>query len=251
MPLIAASRRGRVFRAESSTNEDPATGFEVTRLTDPAYSSHLPNSHYRFISSKHNFLLYSSDRGGTMQAFRLDLNKDQHRQITAARNLDPGCLTLFGNDKSFAFIDGGVLFQAGSKGGKPRKLFEAHDGWQLSGGLDIDPDGRTGALAETRAGVSRLLLLDVKRRKAAPVTEQDGVLSNPMLRPGHHSILYRSNRDELWMVNHDGNSRRRLNLPPGRLGPIYWVAGAGSFHYLSIPEGGNLPAIHQYWIEEE
>ena len=159
-------------------------------------------------------------------------------------------MPLFGNDKNFAYIDGPTVFQGSAGGGRPRKLYSAAAGWELGEGLDIDASGRSGVLVETRQNLSRLLLLDVKRRRAAPVTEQEGLLAKPMLRPGHQDILYRRNRGELWMVNGDGNGRRLLNTAPDRLGPVHWTPGAGSFQYLSRPEPKGAESIREFSIDE-
>lgn len=250
LPVVAASRRGRVFRSESGIYEDPATEFEVTRLTNPAYACYLPCPDYRFVSSKRGFLLYSSNRGGSLQVFRLDFRKDRHRQLTDARDLDPSCLALYGKDKRFAYIDGSTIFQGSAGGGRPRELYTAGDDWQLGEGLDIDAEGKEGVFVETRMNLSRLLLLDVKRRKATSVSEQEGLLTRPMLRPNHQDILYRRNGRELWAMDRDGNNRRKLNTAPGELGPVYWTSGARSFHYLSLPETRGKESIREFSIDQ-
>src|SRR5690349_10643254 len=71
----ASDRRGKgeVFETEVERYADPSTEFQVYRLTDPSYTSILPATYNRIISRNSSTLLYSCDRSGTPQAFRMTL----------------------------------------------------------------------------------------------------------------------------------------------------------------------------------
>src|SRR5438034_8311553 len=78
------SARGTVFEPDWHKFADPTTEFEVYRLTNPAYASLMPAYYGRAIARHHGFMLFSCDRTGSMQAFRMDLKSGQCRQLTNA-----------------------------------------------------------------------------------------------------------------------------------------------------------------------
>ena len=73
--LLAVGSKGNAFPSEWRRYPDPTTELEVFRLTDPEHSSTLPAYYNRAIARSSGFLLYSSDRGGSPQAFRMDLKR--------------------------------------------------------------------------------------------------------------------------------------------------------------------------------
>ena len=99
--LHAELEKGRNFPSEWKRYRDPATEFDVYRLTDPAFSSHLPAHSNRAVSRRHGFLLFSSDRAGSNQAFRMDLKTGECRQLTQAHELDTASLSLLPDDHGF------------------------------------------------------------------------------------------------------------------------------------------------------
>src|SRR5580658_694170 len=70
------------YPSEIKRYADEATEFNVFRLTDPAHQSWLPALYSRAISKKTEFLLHSSERSGSVQAYRLDLKSGQSRVLT-------------------------------------------------------------------------------------------------------------------------------------------------------------------------
>jgi hypothetical protein len=64
---------------------DPATEFPIFRLTDPAYTSHLPAFYGRASSRRGASVLYSSDVTGRLEAYSVDLRSGQARQLSAGQ----------------------------------------------------------------------------------------------------------------------------------------------------------------------
>ena len=91
--LRGNAEKGGTFPSEWKRYPDPATELEVLRLTSPAYSSFLPAYYERAVSRRGNFLLYSSDRTGLLQAFRMDLKTGESRQLTDVKALDGSSLS--------------------------------------------------------------------------------------------------------------------------------------------------------------
>ncbi len=142
LPLSAALRRGSVTRSETIRYVDPATEFFVQRLTDPAYSSVLPDPNARSVSRKRNFLLYASDRSGSLQAWRLNLKNGESRLLTDARDLQVCSLTLLPDDGAFLYFDNGQqLHQAGLSGVGGKRVCEVTSGFSSNGCVRVNDDG--------------------------------------------------------------------------------------------------------------
>ena len=84
---------------------DPATEAVVVRLTNPGTSSLLPAAANRFVSSKHRFLIFSSDRTGRPSPFQLDLRTGRLRQLAQTADLVPHSLCMDEKERSLYFID--------------------------------------------------------------------------------------------------------------------------------------------------
>src|SRR4051812_34929065 len=85
--------RGASLSPDPRKFRDPATEFEIVRLTEPTYRSLLPPAHLRSISQRNNHVLFSSDRDGTLQPFRTDTKSGEFKQLGNAKALDPSTLS--------------------------------------------------------------------------------------------------------------------------------------------------------------
>ncbi len=245
--LTAGQGKGRVLEADRVRYPDPATEFEVVRLTDPSYTSLLPAYYGRPLARDGGFLLYSSDRDGNMQAFRLDLRTGESRQLTEAEDLDPLSVTLLPGERSFCFFDGRWLRQASLASLREREVYSTPNGFERGEGFSVSEDGVHASLVERGGRTFRLRLIAMARGAAATVVEAPEPLSHPMPRPRRAGILYRRGADALWLVNYDGRQNRRLRLAPGGLGPALWAPDGKTVCYLNYPEArGALNALREF-----
>ena len=76
------AQKGREFAPERRRYLDPATEFEVQRMTDPASSSVLPAHYQKALTRRGNALLFGSDRSGSFQAFLMDVKSSESRQTS-------------------------------------------------------------------------------------------------------------------------------------------------------------------------
>lgn len=165
--ILAASaaclgqERGRKFASDKGHYLDPATEFPVLRLTSPNYSSFLPAYYGRPISRRQDFLLFSSDRTGSLQAFRMDLKSGEWQQLTEAAALSGPSLTLLADERSFCYFDGASLRQASLSSLRGREVCRIPEGWKLGSGFSVSGDGVHGAHVEVRDGAHRLRLVGV------------------------------------------------------------------------------------------
>src|SRR6185437_6895961 len=88
---------------------DPTTENAVVRLTNPASTSILPAPTNRFVSVRERFLIFSSERSGKLQPFRVDLRTGMLAAVAEATSLDARSLCLDRKERILHFIDGGTL----------------------------------------------------------------------------------------------------------------------------------------------
>jgi oligogalacturonide lyase len=235
---LAAEKAG-TYPSEIKRYADEATEFNVFRLTDPAHQSWLPAPYNRAISKKTEFLIHSSDRSGSMQAYRLDLKNGQSRVLTQATDLVTGSPTLAPDEREFAFLAGRLLYMGRTNGVHAREVYRAEEGFNFGTGFSLSEDGLVAALIEEKPGLSRLRLITMRTGAAATLVESNEPLSDPQPRPKRAALLYRKgnhvNGDELWVVNYDGAQNRKLRLAPGGLGAVLWSGDGKSVIYLNLP----------------
>jgi oligogalacturonide lyase len=215
---------------------DPLTELDVYLLTDPAYSSILPAYYNRAITKNSATLLFGCDRGGSMQAWRMDLKNGQPRQLTDVEELDPSSLTLTPDNRSFCYFAGRTLYTSNFNTPKPRKLYEVPSGWERSQGMTVGPDGTHATFAELKGEGSRIRMVTLTQGGARTVVEAPFVASHPIPRPMRAQILYRRGDEALWLVNQDGAQNRQLKVAAGGVGPANWSPDGKTILYLNFPE---------------
>lgn len=228
---------------------DPSTENSLLVLTDPAYRSLLPPAPLRSYSGRHGMLLYASDRGGRMQAFRLDLRNGQSTQLTDVEALEPGSLTLLPDERSFCFLDGTKLRQVLLPSLRERVLAENETGARFAGSMALSSDGSVASLADQRNGTYRLRVLPLGRM-GTPRTllESPAPVSGIVFRPRSNTLLvHRMAEGSLWSVQTDGSRRQPLAVPGGRSGVPAWSADGRTIFYLHFPEDRReLNTLREY-----
>ena len=241
-----AGDKGQVFPSDLRRFKDLATEFDIYRLTDPAYRSWLPRSG-RAISRHAGFLIYASDRSGTVQAYRLDLKTGQSHSLTEAGALVPDSLALTPDERSLCYLDGEFFMLANLSNLRTREIYRLETGYLAGRGLHLSDDGLYAALVEQKAEAGRVRLVTMRTGSAATVAESPEVLSGPMPRPRRAGLLYRRGSDQLWVVNFDGAQNRQLRLAPGGTGPAFWSADGRAVLYLNLPaDKTKLHNIREY-----
>lgn len=225
---------------------DPATEFDLIRLTDPSAASYLPPEHLRSLTRRSNALIFSSERTGSPQVFRMDLKSGEMRQLTEASSLDRRSVSLTPDERSVYFVDGRSLMQTGASGGRFREIYGVPEGWDLVWSFGLAGDGLHSVLVEKRGETSRVRLIRNARGSAATVVEGHGTIEAALPRPRRAGIVYRKDAG-LWLVNYNGEQNRPLKLEPGRIGPFRWSADGRTILYLLYPEDpGKLNQLREH-----
>ncbi len=243
----ADSKKGEAFQATLRRYSDPTTELDVIRLTDPSYASVLSAEYNRDIARTSGWMLFCSDRAGSPQAFRLDLKTGETRQLTEVEALDGSSLSLTPDNRSFCYCAGRSLFISNVATLRERELYGIPEGWERCPGMSVGPDGAHAVLAEQKGDSSRLRMVSLSQGTARTVVEAPFAMSHPQARPLRAQLLYRQAADAIWMVNMDGQQKRKLKLAPGRIGNARWSTDGKTLLYLNIPEDrAQLNAIREY-----
>ena len=241
-----ASDKSALLPSEAVRYADPATEFPVLRLTNPEHVSVLPSYLGKAVSRRGNFLLYSNDRTGTMQPYRMDVKTGQSRQLAEAVLLDPTSLTFLSDERSCLFLADGAVSQVNLSTFRRKEVYRIPEGFQGSG-LCVNDDGLFAVVIEKKGSRSRLRLLNLVKGAAATVLESDEEIAGAVPRPRRAGMLYRKAGQELHVVNFDGAQNQRLRLGAGRLGPALWSQDGRTLLYLSYPENSaQSNSIREY-----
>src|SRR5579862_7648231 len=230
--LNAGSFKARTFPTESRRYPDGATELEVYRLTDPAYSSFLPAYYNRALTRRGQTMFYSSNRAGSMQAFRMNLRSGESVQLTDIPALDGASLALTPDERAMCFFDGPSLRHVVLAKMRDRVVYSVPDGWRRTVGASITGDGAAVLFAESRDGVSRLRMIGLVKSSAAVILEAPTEITQPVARPGRNQVMYRHADGSIWVAQFDGRENRRLKTAEGGLGPAHWAPDGSSVLYL-------------------
>ncbi len=233
-PVALQAASGDGFEADRKRFLDPTTDFEVVRLTDSSYTSYLPPAYGRPLSKKGVTLVYSSDRAGSMQAFRMEIKTGVSRQLTNAKAIDPASLNMLPDDRGMCYFDERTLYSLPFHTLKPRAVYDTPEDWQHAGGITVAEDGMYAIVVEKRGDRSRLRLVPMIKGAATTLVEADGLIEAPQPRPKRASVLYRVN-GELWLVHYDAQQTRKLKTAEGICGPAYWSPDGRGALYLNFP----------------
>jgi oligogalacturonide lyase len=231
LPILGQA--AEVYPSQSKRLRDPATEFEITRLTDPTFNSWLIAPPGRSIGGRNNGLLYCSDRDGEVQAYRLDLKSGESRRLTSAAKLDRTTVGYLPDDRTVCDIEENAL--NASTGSRTRTIYEVEEGWQRTPAFTLTEDGNHALLVERKGNKRRLQMITIGRGAATTVTEADEEIAFVRPRPKRASILY-ARSQSLWLVDYTGQNARPLKTPAGTPAQALWSADGKSFTYLRIPE---------------
>lgn len=242
---LSLALEGQVVPSEQRRFRDPATEFELIRHTDPRANAWLLEDPAHAFSKKLGGLLYCSDRGGSPQAYRLDLKSGESRQLTDAKALKPPSLSCLPDDKTLVYFDGDTLVLAQKR---TRQVYTSDGGWEQSGPVIAAADGDSAIFVEKRDVRRRLRVVGIRRGTASTVLETSEALDNIHARPKRPTIVYRS-RDALWLIDLEGRNDRRLNIE-GEAGSCAWSTDGRNLVYLSFPkQKGRLHQLREHTPE--
>jgi oligogalacturonide lyase len=244
--FAAEITKGHTVPTEARKFADSATELDVVRLTDPEHTSLMTAPWLRSISRNQGFLMYSSDRTGSMQAWRMELKTGESRLLTEAEALDPASLALSPDERSFFYWDGNALKRCYFTGVRTADVYRIPDGTARIPGSAVSDDGMYAAFVSGTG----LQLLDMVRKTVTPLSQQKGEAVEPLFRPHRAQVLYRRN-GTLRLVDFTGRNDRPLKTADGgELGPARWAPTGRSLFYLHFPGEHQLNTIRELTPDE-
>ncbi len=225
---------GATLPPELHPFKDPSTELRVVRLTDPRFGSYLPAPPASAIARRGQFLVFSSDAGGSLQPYRMETRTGESKQLAEADGLLRASLTLAPDERSVFYVERAGVRRAHFSGGRARSVYDIESGCEAGRGLGVSGDGQRVALVERRGGHYRLRWAGSKG-EAATLVEADEELWNPTPRPGAPMMFFRRGASGLWAVNFDGSGCRRLPTAEGAVGPAMWTRDGQALLYLNTP----------------
>ncbi len=229
---------------------DPATEFDLYRLTDPATSARLSAPHLHSVSRRGRFLIHSSDRSGSVQAYRLDWQTGQSRQLTGASELDQATLALMPDDRSVLYFDGRSLKQMPLGNLRERTWTEVPPDWVRVPGFSVTTDASRAAWVERKSDRSRIRSIQFPRGEVSTVLESAGLMSDVQFRPGHSQLFYRRDGSIRVASLNGQNDLPMLTDSADIPGQARWSPDGHSILYLSIPaERTQLTTLREFEVE--
>jgi oligogalacturonide lyase len=243
MPAAMSAAVEQTISSEIRRYTDPVTEFPVFRLTSPSSSAWLPAWNQSATVRRGHTLLYVSDRGGSLQAWRMDTRSGESKRLTEAQALDRGSVTLTPDQHSICFVDGRSVGIHPLSGGRERVAYRVPDTHHPAGGFSVAHDGSFCTLAEQVGGRHRLRLIRFAGNTALTLFEKEQAFRDVMPRPGGTALLYRSD-EGLWLAPLEGHAPVKLNTASGEIGPAYWSVDGRTLLYLQLESPGTIRQLN-------
>jgi len=248
LAAVAATASGAdsnaIYPSEWSRYADPATEFNILRLTDPARASYLTRPGNRAISRRGAFLVFTTDRGTGLALWRMDLKSGQSREIARDEGIVAASPALASDEKFCFYLAKGGVFAANLANAKSRRVYSIPDGFSAGDGLAVAEDGLDAFLVErhSSSGHYRLTAISLRGGPATTAAESPEPISDPQPRPKRAGVMYRRG-EQIWLVNYDGAQNRRLRTATGGTGQALWSPDGRQILYLNFPE--DRKQLHQ------
>ncbi|MFB3829634.1 MAG: hypothetical protein ACE15B_22875 [Bryobacteraceae bacterium] len=225
---------------------DPRTGREVWQITSGGAVSHSCYFEAQPFTAGDRYLVYSSNRTGAWQLYRVDLRTGETAQLTRAARLANLSFSMHPDGRNVVYQDGDRLAQTDVPTGRETVLIDlarALGGSRFSAGRTFSRDGRfTAASYVDKAGAPGIALVDLRAgaiAKTAPV--ENGTGGHLLICPADPCLVtYVRTPDEQNNMKLPMERRARTMIADFRTGK--------SRPFLIMPYG--FRATHEYWAPD-
>jgi oligogalacturonide lyase len=241
-----AAEKPLVVQSEARRFRDALTEFELTRLTDPkAANAWLPRPHLRSMGPGGRWLVYASDRSGSVQLYRMQAGSGESTQLTNAQALQREMACATPDGRGLLFFDGPELRSLGGR--RVRTSYRTPADWIPVPPFAVSHDGQNVALVEQNGARFRLRITSIRSGAANTLFEANEPVSVLRFRQQRPNLLY-GTPEGLTLADIDGRNSRRLRLPEGQTGDAQWSADGQVLHYLltSASDHGRRVALRDH-----
>jgi len=232
---LAVEAKEPALPAEWARYPDPATEFEVLRLTDPNSECVLPRPPARVVARNSGSILVVSPRTGSPQVFRIDVGNGTWRQITWADQLLADSVTFSSDDRGVFFAAAGSLRYTPTSGWREQEVCRIRDGFALREAPAVSTDAQTLFFVEAGPKTSEVRRVRFPRGTPETVFSFDGQIRDLEINPRRAMLCWRSETGELWVSAWDGSLRRRVETPAGTVRQALWSPDGRAILYLLAP----------------
>lgn len=222
---------------------DARTGREVWRITDDDGFNHSAYFEAQPFTHDDRYLVYASRRTGTTQLFRVDLQTEEHAQITNGKDVRGMSYSIYPDGRTVIYQEGLRLVRAEVATGQVTWALDLaslriQGAQTFSAGRTCSSEGRYTAVAFSgeREGIA---LLDLGHGKVY------GTIDNPGGTGGH--LLVCPGDPLLVTFVKQPDEQNRMDLPPDRRARTMLANfRTGRIRpFLTMPVG--FRATHEYW----
>lgn len=230
--------------------QDPATEFDVRRLTSPEHESTLSPQPARCIDRRSRNLLFSAMSGENWAPFQIDLSNGQIKPLAAVEDYAPESLTFSSDDRAALFFSGPKLISVQLNNQHRQELAGVRDGWTHSGPLVSTEDGQSLFFVEMQDGNSNIRRLRQPKGNPETAVEVRGPVAGLTPNPKRAMLLWLNGTGELWVAAFDGAGQRRVETPAGKVLQALWSPDGQTLQYLLEPaESNQLIAIREQGLD--
>ncbi len=215
-------------------SRDKRTGREVWQITSGAAVSHSCYFEAQPFTGDDRYLVYSSNRSGKFDLYRVDLRSEEHRRLTRCDQLSNLSYSIHPDGRSVFYLDGAKLLKTDVASGASSVVAELGGG-HVSVGRTFSSDGVYTAVGGP-GGMGLLNLRTGRVEKTIPTP--DGTGGHMLICPADPQLITfvkMPDRQNDMSLKMEERARTMIaDLRTGRVRP-----------YLTMPYGWR--ATHEYW----
>ncbi|WP_321475196.1 hypothetical protein [uncultured Paludibaculum sp.] len=232
--------------------QDPATEFDVRRLTSPEHESLLPAMPARSVDRAARNLLFSASSGDSWAPYSMALSNGQIKPLPVVEGYAPETLTFSFDDRSALLFGGSSLIQVALGSLHHVELAKVRPDWTRSGPLVTTDDGQSLFYVETQGSSSHIRRMRYPKGAPETAVEVSGAVQCLTPNPKRAMLLWLNDAGVLSVAGFDGAGQRRVETPPGRVLQAQWAPDGQALVYLLEPaESNQLNAIREQGLDSK
>jgi oligogalacturonide lyase len=247
--------KGDKGRFTFKSYRDNETGRIVTKLTTDKFLNHHPYFYNKMITNDNRSLIFSSNRDGLRNLYKLDLISGETKQLTEGENISDFSPILTNDNKHLVFCRGERIILMDIVSLEEEVIYETPKGWVSGENPSISSDNRYLVLVEmnekdhikgqgdwstfepqwAQKPHCRIVYINIADKTSIiPYEDEHCWLGHPQIRPGANNTI---------LFCHEG--------PGNRIDARLWLVDVGDAIARSLkPQSHSELITHEYWLND-